>query len=239
MKLIENGFFIVFEGCDGSGKTSVSQAVWRKLQEDGFSVEWTREPGGTPSGKVIRELLVKNDSDVSPKAELLLYAADRAQHLDTKIKPRLEEGLIVISDRYYQSTMAFQGGGRGHDKHTLLMLQDLAGTVEPDITFILDAPTSVTQKRILKGVELCSEKASEQKFENIGHDFSARARDVYLEAEPHFPAHHKSRVPRYIHVDNSGNTALDGVVAYIVQEVKEHLFPFIQYPLPKDPQECA
>lgn len=215
MKKVSEGFFVVFEGCDGSGKTSVSQQVWRMLQSAGYSSLWTREPGGTPVGQALRELLVRTDSIVTERAELLLYAADRAQHIASKILPALEEGSIVISDRYYHSTMAFQGAGRGHDLGMLLELQDIAGTFDPDMTIILDVQADVAERRNARVCSVCQVKASEQKFENIAKDdpsFGDRVRKYYSSIkEPHFRGRIRSRISEYIHLDNSEDNGFNEV----------------------------
>ena len=215
MKKVSEGFFVVFEGCDGSGKTSVSQQVWRMLQSAGYSSLWTREPGGTPVGQALRELLVRTDSIVTERTELLLYAADRAQHIASKIIPALEEGSIVISDRYYHSTMAFQGAGRGHDSGMLLELQDMAGTFDPDLTIILDVHPDVAERRNTRVCDVCHVKASEQKFENIAKadpSFGDRVRKYYASINrPYFRGRVKGRTVEYIHLDNSEDNGFNEV----------------------------
>jgi dTMP kinase len=149
------GRFLVLEGIDGCGKTTQLQRLANWLPESGLmpsgaTLHLTREPGGTSLGRALRELLL-NSSDESapdPTAELLLYAADRAQHVERIIRPALEQGDWVLSDRFSGSTLAYQGDGRGLDLQTILDLERIAtGGVIPDLTFWLDLPLQESLKR--------------------------------------------------------------------------------------------
>lgn len=149
------GRFLVLEGIDGCGKTTQLQRLANWLPESGLmpsgaTLHLTREPGGTSLGRALRELLL-NSSDESapdPTAELLLYAADRAQHVERMIRPALEQGDWVLSDRFSGSTLAYQGDGRGLDLQTILDLERIAtGGVIPDLTFWLDLPLQESLKR--------------------------------------------------------------------------------------------
>ncbi|MBE9188458.1 dTMP kinase [Microcoleus sp. LEGE 07076] len=138
------GKLIVFEGVEGAGKTTQMQRLIHWLQASWFlkvGVVATREPGGTELGKGLRHLLLKQDSEelVSDIAELLMYAADRAQHVETLIKPELSKGTIVVCDRFTDSTIAYQGYGRGLKLNLIKQLNEIAtGDLESDLTLWLD-----------------------------------------------------------------------------------------------------
>jgi len=143
-----SGFFLVFEGVEGSGKTLQLELLARHLRERGIEPLVTREPGGTRLGEGIRGLLLK-DGDPSPQAELFLYLADRAQHVKEVIRPALREGRIVLCDRYYPSTLAYQGYARGLDLNFVEKANDVAtGGLKPHMVVLLDLPVEVALKRI-------------------------------------------------------------------------------------------
>lgn len=134
------GLFISFEGGEGVGKTTQIAALGAALGSQGRSVVTTREPGGTPLGAAVRSLILSPESVVSARAEALLYAADRAHHVDTVIEPALAEGKVVISDRYVDSTLAYQGAGRSLPRADILTLSKFAIADRwPDLTILLDA----------------------------------------------------------------------------------------------------
>lgn len=131
--------FITFEGIDGSGKSTQMRLLADELRERGFDVVTTREPGGTPLGTRLRSLLLDTETVVDPLAELLLYAADRAQHVCTLIRPALASGKIVISDRYADATIAYQGAGRRLEPEVIRQVVELAtGGLMPDLTLLFD-----------------------------------------------------------------------------------------------------
>src|SRR5947207_8931828 len=132
------GFFITLEGIDGSGKSTQRDLLMAELRRRGFDVVGTREPGGTALGEGIRQLMVSDaTSHIAPTTELLLYVAARAQHVAELIKPEVERGRIVISDRYTDSTVAFQGYGRGLDLKMIDELNTFAmGGLKPSITIV-------------------------------------------------------------------------------------------------------
>ena len=138
------GKFIVFEGCEGAGKTTQMQRLIHWLQSSCFlkvRLVATREPGGTELGKGLRHLLLKQDPEefVSEIAELLMYAADRAQHVETCLKPELSKGTIVLCDRFTDSTIAYQGYGRGLNLNLIKQLNEIAtGGLQSDLTLWLD-----------------------------------------------------------------------------------------------------
>ena len=149
------GRFLVMEGIDGCGKTTQMQrlAEWLPgsgLMPSGAQLVQTREPGGTPLGQALRQLLLHPPEAVAPGpvAELLLYAADRAQHVDQVIRPALERGDWVLSDRFAGSTLAYQGYGRELNRELIVQLEQIATTgLQPDATFLLDLPLAVSQSR--------------------------------------------------------------------------------------------
>jgi dTMP kinase len=142
------GRFVVLEGPDGSGKSTVARELARLLAAQGETTVLTREPGGTELGKVIRELLLDRHFDRHPFTELLLMCADRAEHVRTVIVPALERGDWVISDRYAGSTRAYQGAGLGLDRNYVEQcIQIATGGIEPDLTLLLDVASDVARLR--------------------------------------------------------------------------------------------
>jgi dTMP kinase len=137
--------FIVFEGPEGSGKSTQAKLLAERLRDAGKRVILTREPGGTELGEQLRRLLLDLHSEpVTPAAEALLYSAARAEHVAHVIQPSLDAGEIVICDRFADSTLAYQGGGRGLDLDQLRSVQQFATRgLEPDVRFLLDLPVAV------------------------------------------------------------------------------------------------
>ncbi len=146
--------FITFEGIDGVGKSTQVELLIAHLESLGKTVCRTHEPGGTELGVEIRHLLLHRKGEVSPRAEALLYAADRAHHVATKIRPALERGEVVVSDRYMDSSIAYQGSGRhlGFDQIRELSMF-AADRLLPDLTVLLDLDASAEQVRRNKTVE--------------------------------------------------------------------------------------
>lgn len=136
--------FITFEGPEGGGKSTQARLLTERMQAAGYHVTLTREPGGTPAGKAIRAIWDDpNRADLLPITDLLLLCADRAQHVGSLIRPALERGEIVISDRYADSTRAYQGYGSGLDFETMETLLHVAtGGLTPDLTLLLDIPAA-------------------------------------------------------------------------------------------------
>ncbi|MGB9693820.1 MAG: dTMP kinase [Fervidobacterium sp.] len=142
--------FIVFEGIEGCGKTTQAKRLFNYLTAQGFKTHLTKEPGGTDLGMKIRDLLLSHHTETLPPiAELLLYEADRSIHIHNVIKPFLHKDYIVISDRFYYSTIAYQHFGRGLS-YDLITLLNTATTesLKPDITFLLDIPVEEAFKRL-------------------------------------------------------------------------------------------
>jgi dTMP kinase len=144
-----SGVFVTFEGIEGCGKSTQLALLAAALQERGSQVTVTREPGGTSAGDAIRRLLLDaSGPDLDPLAELFLYLADRTQHVRETVKPALAMGRIVLCDRFSDSTIAYQGYGRGGDVARIRHLDEIARDgCRPDLTFLLDCPVAVGLER--------------------------------------------------------------------------------------------
>jgi dTMP kinase len=144
------GFFITFEGPEGGGKSTQVHRLATSLADQGYSVWTTREPGGTRVGEMIRPILLHQRQErMTPWSEALLFTAARAQHVDEVIRPRLQRGELVLCDRYSDSTLAYQGYGRGLDLDTLRRLQaEATGGLQPDLTILLNLPVETGLSRI-------------------------------------------------------------------------------------------
>lgn len=175
------GLFITLEGGDGSGKSTQSALLTEWLTDAGHTVLVTREPGGTPLGEELREIVLHRRGDISPRAEALIYAADRAHHIATKVRPALERGEIVVQDRYIDSSVAYQGAGRVLDGTEIRNLTLWATeNLLPDLTILLDLPEDDGRDRL-------AERTKYDRLEAEAADFHARVRAAYLalaEAEP-------------------------------------------------------
>ncbi len=173
------GKFITFEGIDGSGKSTQLRLIASDLRFRGFSVLTTQEPGGTPLGRRLREVFLETNENVSPTAELLLYAADRAQHVKFLINPALESGNIVISDRYADATTAYQGAGRGFSPTVIQQVIKLATEgLKPDLTLFFDLPVDAALLRTNLRDESGERK---NRLDRENSDFYKRVRESYLE----------------------------------------------------------
>lgn len=173
---VSRGLFITVEGGEGVGKSTNIGFLKSVLQEQGFEVIITREPGGTPLAEEIREVLIKNrDEKVVSETELLLMFAARAQHLNQKILPALNKGQCVISDRFTDATYAYQSGGRGVPSEKVALLENFVqGDIRPDMTFLLDAPIEIGMSRAQK-------RGALDRFEEEEVSFFNRVRDNYRE----------------------------------------------------------
>jgi len=149
MKQLKQGLLVAFEGIDGSGKSTVCRRVYEALTAQGYSVVLTKEPGGTELGQSIRTLVQRPSTPLDPLAEFLLFAADRAQHMQKLIKPALAAKKIVLCDRMADSSVAYQGYGRGLDVAMINKVNDwaLAG-VKPELTLYLEVSPTLAQERI-------------------------------------------------------------------------------------------
>ena len=176
--------FVSFEGGDGSGKTTHLRLLERYLLSKGQLCLCTREPGGTPLGKMIRRVLLEaGEEEIFSPTELFLYFADRAQHVREVVQPALESGKLVLCDRFTDSTLAYQGYGRGVDLEMLRHLNQLAsGGISPDLTLLLDCPVEVGLSRTAnRAVGQGSSKEREDRFEREQLDFHERVRRGFLE----------------------------------------------------------
>jgi len=177
-----SGLFISFEGIDGVGKSTQADLLESWLTEQGKTVVRTLEPGGTEVGVEIRKILLHHKGDLAPRAEAALFAADRAHHVASKIRPALERGEIVITDRYFDSSVAYQGAGRDLSQEEVRNLSLWAvGGLLPKLTVLLDLPADVARnRRNQTGTE--PDRLEKEKIE-----FFEKARSAYLElakAEP-------------------------------------------------------
>jgi len=176
------GLFVTLEGGDGSGKTTQAELLEQWLTRSGRTVVRTREPGGTDLGVEVREIVLHSRGHVAPRAEALLYAADRAQHIATRVRPALERGEIVIQDRYLDSSVAYQGAGRVLDAGEIRSLSLWAAEgLLPDLTVLLDLDEAAARER------LDNARTRYDRLEAEESDFHARVRAAYrklAEAEP-------------------------------------------------------
>lgn len=180
-----SGKFIVFEGVEGAGKTTQIQqtAAWLQQQSGGDkSVITTREPGGTKLGQRIRQVLLEDpDIQIDNRAELLLYAADRAQHIKSIIEPQLALGNIVLCDRFTDSTIAYQGYGRGFDLDEIDRVNQLAtGGLNSDLTIWLDLDVSI-------GLQRVAQRGKPDRMERATIDFHQRVQQGYQELAKSYP----------------------------------------------------
>ena len=168
-----NGLFITYEGADGCGKTTQLNLCKEFLENKGFDVVTTREPGAGKFGEKIREILLHYDGDVCSLSEFFLFLADRAQHVEYVIKPAISQGKIVLCDRHTDSTVAYQGYGRGNDIEQINLLNSIAvNGLQPDLTLLFDVDTEIAAQRV--GNE-------KDRMESAGKEFHKRVRNGYLE----------------------------------------------------------
>jgi dTMP kinase len=172
------GKFITFEGIDGSGKSTQLKMLAASLRTRGLDVVTTCEPGGTPLGKRLRAAFLETEESVAPMAELLAFAADRAQHVEQKIKPEVAAGKIVISDRYADATFAYQGAGRGFSEDEVNSVIHLAtGGLKPDMTLFFDITVDEAIRRMAARPH---SEAKKNRMDEETAEFYTRVRDAYL-----------------------------------------------------------
>jgi dTMP kinase len=176
-----SGLFVTFEGGDGAGKTTQSDLLEAWLREQGREVLRTREPGGTDLGLEVRQMVLHRRGHIAPRAEALLYAADRAHHIATVVRPALEAGVVVVQDRYLDSSVAYQGAGRVLDGAEIRELSLWAAEgLLPELTVLLDLDAENGRTRL-------ASRTTYDRLEAEADDFHARVRQGYLalaEAEP-------------------------------------------------------
>jgi len=173
--------FITFEGIEGCGKSTQARRLVNRLRDASVSLVFTLEPGGTRVGSDIRKILLdSSNSGLSPLAELFLYEADRAQHVEEKIRPALEQGKWVVCDRFFDATTVYQGFARGQDMKLIRDLNEKACFgIRPDMTFLIDCPVEIGLKRALKRNEGVPQ-VGQDRFEREEKDFHEAVRQGYL-----------------------------------------------------------
>ena len=174
--------FITFEGIDGSGKSTQAQRCYEALVNAGIPVLLTKNPGGTALGLQLREILLHTQAPITPKAELLLYIADRVQHLEEVVKPALASGTVVLCDRFSDSTIAYQGYGRGLNVAWIENLHELAfKNVQPDVTLLFEGPVETLLARAKGRSEADRlEREAVDFYQRIAHGF-----DTLAQQHPH------------------------------------------------------
>ncbi len=179
------GTLITFEGIDGSGKSTQLRLLANFLKSNGCDVLLTREPGGTPVGNRLRAALLDAEEEVDPLTELLVFAADRAQHVRRILRPALESGQVVFSDRYADATAAYQGAGRGFSPKLIAEIIELATEgLKPDLTLLFDLPVADSTARMQRR---SNDKQKGDRLDAETAEFHTRVRDAYLrlaQAEP-------------------------------------------------------
>jgi dTMP kinase len=183
------GFFITLEGIDGCGKSTQLDRLAEALRQQGFAVVTTRQPGGTELGRSIRALMIQEHHRLDSVAEVLLMMADRAQHVREIIRPHLSDGRIVISDRYADSSVAFQGYGRGLEIATIEELNRLAtGDLQPDLTILFDLDRRAARARLSRREESQAVEDSPMKgYDEEKHKFHRRVHEGYLKLAAKYP----------------------------------------------------
>ena len=176
------GWFITFEGVEGSGKTTQIRLAGEFLREKGFPVFMTQEPGGTPLGERIREILLNRGGfDISGEAEVFLFAAARAQHADAVIRPALEKGQVILCDRFSDATIAYQAYGRGLPLEAVREICRFASRgLSPRLTLLFDLPVEKGIERAFLRIAGREERSLEDRFEREHLDFHRRIREGYL-----------------------------------------------------------
>jgi dTMP kinase len=190
------GAFITFEGIDGCGKSTQLRLLASELRVRGLDIVTTREPGGTTLGKRLRAALLDVEEQVDPLAELLVFAADRAHHVRTLLSPALDSNQIVLSDRYADATVAYQGAGRGFEPKLIQDIVQLAtGGLMPDLTLLFDL--SVAESAVRTRRRVASKNTDRLDIEDA--EFHTRVRNAYLEIA-------KSEPRRFRVIDARGST---------------------------------
>ncbi len=199
--------FITLDGIDGAGKSTNLAVMKAWFERHKLPVLFTREPGGTPAGEALREILLNPATQVSLRTETLLMFAARQQHLETVILPALKNGTHVVSDRFTDATFAYQGGGRGVPLQDIASLEHwVQGDFRPDLTLLLDVPLEVSMARI-------NQTREKDRFEQEAAEFFNRVREVYLQRAAKQPE-------RYAVIDSS--QSLDAVKNQIETALDSH-----------------
>ena len=201
---ISRGIFISFEGIDGCGKSTQVKMLVEYLNQSGSETIMVREPGGTKISEEIRDILLNRHLDnICDRTEALLMTGSRSQLTNEIILPSLKKGVNVVADRYYDSTLAYQGGGRELDLEWLIKLNHFATyNLDPNITFFIDIDPKEAQKR---------KNQEEDRIERAGIDLQARVRNAYIELAQRFKE-------RYVSID--GNSSVNTIHEKIINEIK-------------------
>jgi dTMP kinase len=202
--------FITFEGIEGCGKTTQIKRIRAHFKRQGRDCIATREPGGTKIGKKIRSLLLDPATKaISPMVELLLYLADRAQHIEELVKPALSAGKMVLCDRFCDATVVYQGYARGIDIALIQQLHDIIlKGFKPDITILLDLPPEIGLSRAWEQINRGGRKSAESRFEKENLAFHEKVRTGYLELA--------RREPERFRIIDAGRDE-DGVTKHIIE----------------------
>lgn len=200
---MKRGRFITLEGGEGAGKTTQSDLLAQSLLARGVGVLRTREPGGAPGAELLRGILLGGTIDWAPRAETLLHFAARAEHVAKTILPAIETGTWVVCDRFYDSTMAYQGYGQGADREFIAEQIRLLG-IDPDLTLILDVPEAIAADRMRQ------RGGAADRYERLDAGFHTRVRQGFREIAASAPA-------RCVIVDASGN--IEAVQAAIADHI--------------------
>ena len=202
---ISSGKFITVEGIDGCGKTTQAEFIVDGLVDAGLSAKLVREPGGDPISESIRKLLLHAEESMSDRAEALLMIASRAQLTDKVILPQIINGSWVVADRYADSTLAYQGGGRGLSVQSLDSINQFGTyTLKPDLTFFIDISIDVANSRM---------RVERDRIEKEGNEFQQRVREQYLKL-------HESDPNRFILIN--GEQSVDNVRKEIWTHIKKN-----------------
>ena len=202
---ISSGKFITVEGIDGCGKTTQAEFIVDGLVDAGLSAKLVREPGGDPISESIRKLLLHAEESMSDRAEALLMIASRAQLTDKVILPQIINGSWVVADRYADSTLAYQGGGRGLSVQSLDSINQFGTyTLKPDLTFFIDISIDVANSRM---------RVERDRIEKEGNEFQQRVREQYFKL-------HESDPNRFILIN--GEQSIDNVRKEIWTHIKEN-----------------
>lgn len=210
------GTFITFEGLDGSGKSTQLRLLANSLLAKGCEVLTTREPGGTPVGLKLRAALLDAQEEVDPLTELLVFAADRAQHVRRVLRPAIAAGQVVISDRYADATVAYQGAGRGFSPELISRIIALATEgLRPDLTLLFDLEVSESSVRTRRRSEGKHKAETADRLDSENAEFHGRVRDAYLRLA--------ATEPDRFHIVNSSGSVEDTQA-----QVKQIVVPFLE-----------
>ena len=201
------GKFITLEGIEGSGKSTSLDTISKNLETRNIEFIVTKEPGGGPLGKDLRKMLLDKKTSISSEVELLLMMADRKNHIDNIVEPSLKKGIWVISDRYLESSYAYQGGGRQIDVSKIDLLTELLKLPIPDLTLLFDLSPEIALQRAKNRSEL-------DRFESEPIDFHQRIREAYLTLA-------NDNIERYVVIDASKD------IQNVKDQVQKQLNQFI------------